>query len=306
MELRRKDCLLTGAYVMATVQFVWCYLWLTRAYVNTIRYERGLERMPFQGRILMAWIMRSAHTSVSLGWLGKQFGRLPFWFGSPVSPEVLIQALVDVGCLLLAGVFVTKTYQRSSRTNLLGPFVYPVMLTACGATYIMHTVQNFRFVYDLPSLMFFAAGMYIVYFRKHWIYFSLLFAVATLNRETSLLLLPIYILDRAVDRNRLRWKLLFRYDTLLLVVPLAFAWVGWHIHIRHFFANNPSEFYPRIDWNIKISSCAPRVAPNVQRMRLPPLVCFRDSPLDQRSANPRLDVDASHLASFHVCLWDIN
>ena len=45
----------------------------------------------------------------------------------------------------------------------------------------MHTVQNFRFVYDLPSLMFFAAGMYIVYFRKHWIYFSLLFAVATLN-----------------------------------------------------------------------------------------------------------------------------
>jgi hypothetical protein len=218
--------------------------------------------MPFQGRVLMMWLMRYAHHSSVLSWFVKQFERLPFWFSAPVSPEVLVQALIDVVCLLLAGIFVTGIYQKSSPTNLLGPFVYPVMLTACGATYIMHTVQNFRFIYDLPSLMFFAAAIYVIYSRKHWIYFSLLFASATLNRETSLLLLPIYVLDRAVDRNRLRWRLLFRYDSLLVVVPLAIAWAGWQIFIRHLFANNPSEFYPRLDWNIK-SLVAPHAWPQM-------------------------------------------
>ena len=262
MNSAKKNHILMGTYVLATVQFVWCYLWLTRAYVNTFRYENGLERMPFQGRVLMMWIMRFAHTSVSLKWLAKQFEWFPFWFGAPVSPEVLIQALIDVACLLLAGIFVTKTYQKSSKRNLLGPFVYPVMLTACGVTYIMHTVQNFRFIYDLPSLMFFAAAMYVIYFRKHWIYFAVVFALATLNRETSLMLLPIYMLDRAVDRNRLRWRLLFRYNTLLIVVPLASAWMGWQVFIRHLFAANSSEFYPRIDWNIK-SLVAPHAWPQL-------------------------------------------
>jgi hypothetical protein len=42
---------LAVVYVLATIQFVWCYLWLTRPYVNTALYEAGRERMPFQGRI---------------------------------------------------------------------------------------------------------------------------------------------------------------------------------------------------------------------------------------------------------------
>ena len=53
MELRRKDCLLTGAYVMATVQFVWCYLWLTRAYVSRIRMSADWRECRF--RVGFSW-----------------------------------------------------------------------------------------------------------------------------------------------------------------------------------------------------------------------------------------------------------
>jgi hypothetical protein len=40
MSGHKRICLMV-VYVFATVQFVWCYLWLTRPYVNTRLYEEG-------------------------------------------------------------------------------------------------------------------------------------------------------------------------------------------------------------------------------------------------------------------------
>lgn len=253
MSYKRK-LILAAVYVMATVQFVWCYLWLTRPYVNTFLFEQGKERMPFQGRSLMMLPMRWAHRSDLLRGIAEPFGHSRFWFPKPVAPEVLVQAAIDVACLLLTGYLTVRTYQASSRHRLLTPFIYPLLLVVCAATYVMHTVQNFRFLYDLPSLAFFAAAMYLMYFRWHWIYFAGLFVLATLNRETTLLLLPLWMLNGAVEDDEdgeLRWPRLFRRRTLQVVVPLAVFWAAWQIVIRHVFAQNASEFYPRIDWNVK-------------------------------------------------------
>ena len=138
-------------YVLATIQFVWCYLSADRPYVSTVLYEQGRERMPFQGRMLLTLPLRWAHDSSLLEWLAVPFGRSRFWFPRPVAPEVLVQALIDVGCLLLAGWLTTKIYQASSRRQLLTPFIYPLMLVVCGATYVMHTGQNFRFGTTSPA-----------------------------------------------------------------------------------------------------------------------------------------------------------
>jgi hypothetical protein len=247
----RKKIILILVYVMATVQFVWCYLWLTRPYVNTLLYEQGLERMPFQGRSLMMLPMRWAHGSGLLASLVTPFSKSHFWFPKPVAPEVVVQAAIDIFCLLTAGYLTTKIYQASSSRRLLTPMVYPLLLVACGATYVMHTVQNFRFVYDLPSLAFFAAAMYLLYFRWHWIYFAGLFVVATMNRETTLLLLPLFLLNGAVIGGRVRWSRVVLLRSLAVVMPLAMFWGVWQIFVRHVFAGNASEFYPRIDWNVK-------------------------------------------------------
>jgi hypothetical protein len=246
-----KKGLVCLIYFLATIQFAWCYFWLTRPYVNTRLFELGLERMPFQGRMLMILPMRLAHSSLVLSWFARFFKGSQFWFPRPVHPEVIIQAAINVCCLLLTGYLTTKIYQASSRRQLLTPFVYPLLLVACAATYVMHTVQNFRFIYDLPSLAFFATAMYLIYFRRHWALFASLFVVATINRETTLLLLPLYMINEAVAGARLRWSLLFRKRTLLVVIPLAAFWGAWQIFLHHMFAHNPSEFYPRINWNVK-------------------------------------------------------
>jgi hypothetical protein len=44
---------------------------------------------------------------------------------------------------------------------------------------------------------------------------------------------------------------LFRAKTMMLVLPLTGLWIVWRILIGNFFAHNASEFYPRIDWNLK-------------------------------------------------------
>lgn len=254
--------LVGGFFFLATVQLVWCYLWITRPYVSTALYEQGAERMPFQGRCLMMLPMRLAHSSTLLQAIAQPFGRSHFWFPRPVQPEVLMQAVIDVACLLVAGYFTTRIYQASSRYRLLTVLLYPLLLVIFAFTYVLHTVQNFRFIYDLPSLAFFSAAMYLIYFRKPVLWFAALFLVATVNRETTLLLLPLFMIDRAVVNGKLRWKSMFRRDTLAVVLPLSFFWVMWVVYIRLHFQHNLSEFYPRLNWNVK-SLLAPLAWPQM-------------------------------------------
>lgn len=243
---------LLAIYIIATIQFIWCYFRLTQPYVNTARYELGHERMPFQGRVLMALPMRWASHSRVLSWLANGLSdHSVYWFPKPVHAEVLVQAAVDVGCLLLAGWLTTKLYQASSSRHLFTPVIYPLFLAVCAATYVMHTAQNFRYIYDFPSLMFFAAAMILIYLRRHWGWFVVLFCVATVNRETTLLLLPLYMLNGAVEDGQFAWPRLLRAKTLAIVLPLAGLWMAWEMLIHHLFAHHYSEFYLRFDWNLK-------------------------------------------------------
>ncbi len=262
LRLWSKRNLLLLFFVVATIQLAWCYLWLTRPYVNTRLYELGLERMPFQGRCLMLLPMRAAHSRALFDFTRASFGVSHFWFPRPVQPEVIVQAGVNVICLLLAGFFTTRVYQASSRYRLFTPLIYPLFLVAFAVTYILHTVQNFRFIYDLPSLAFFAGAMYLIYFRRHIFWFVALFLVATVNRETTLLLLPLYMIDKTITHKGIVWKKAVQWQTLRVVVPLLLAWFGWLLFVRYHFHQNPSEFYPRFDWNLK-SLIAPQAWPQM-------------------------------------------
>lgn len=259
---RRQHWLLFAFYGLATVQLIWCYLWLTRPYVDTRLYEQGLERMPFQGRCLMMLPMRLAHGNSILGFLDRVFAHSHFWFPKPGQPEVLMQAAIGVVCLAVTGVLTTRIYEASSRRHLLTYFVYPLVLAVWAMTYVLHTVQNFRFIYDLPSLAFFTGALYLIYFRRHWAWFVAVFVVATVNRETTLLLLPLYAVDRSMMGGRVRWRRVLQPRTMVVVLPLLVAWVAWEIFIRHHFAQNRSEFYPRLNWNVK-SVLAPQAWPQM-------------------------------------------
>ncbi len=239
-------------YLLATAQFVGAYLFLEFPYLDLYRFERGYERLPFQTRLLLAPLYAWADNSAVLVAYAARLRRNTYFFPVGIGAGEVLEFFLDIACVLFAGWVATRIYRAASRRRVLSPLVYPLFLVLCAGAYILHTVQNFRYVYDMPSLAFFAAGFYLIYFRKPALWFIALFAVATLNRETTLLLLPFFALSQCVGPNAgFRWRGLFAPATLTVVVPLLIYWALWHHIAFATFAGNASEYYPRIPFNLR-------------------------------------------------------
>ena len=260
---RLSKSLLVTINTLATVQFVWCYLWLTRPYVNTELYSLGRERNAVSGQV-----DDDAGDVVGAPELGAGVAGEAVWALALLVSQGRSARGAGAGGGRRAvrgrgwGGGTVRIYQASSGRGVLTPFVYPLFLCVCAATYVMHTVQNFRFIYDLPSLAFFSVAMYLLYFRRHWGWFAALFLVATVNRETTLLLLPLFVINEGFDGFKFQWSRAFRVRVVGIVVALGAAWAGWQVLVRHVFAHNASEFYPRFNWNLK-SMLAPLAWPQM-------------------------------------------
>jgi hypothetical protein len=242
-------------YLAGTVQLAGCYFTLVRPYVNTALYESGRERLPFQTRVLMMAPMWWAHRSGMAAAFAAYVAHSRFWYLRPPEPEAIVQLWINVASLLVAG-WVAVQIHRAAAGKTGGPrgflafLVYPLFLVLFACHYILHTIQNFRFLYDLPGVAFFSVGLWMIYFRKSPWLFAALFLIATLNRETTLLLLPFYMLSAASRDEEFRWKNAFNLRTISVVIPLAAAWVAWHFFIFHIFKYNVSEYYPRLSLNL--------------------------------------------------------
>ena len=246
-----KKLLLFALGVLATAQFVGAYLYLEFPYVNIYRLERGYERLPFQTRLLVAPLYSWVDHSPTIVAYASRLSRNTYFFPHGVLPGDVLEFFLDIACVLFSGWVTLRMYQASSRRHLLQPLIFPLFLGLCVLAYILHTVQNFRYPYDMPSLAFFAAGFYLIYFRKPVIWFVALFAVATLNRETILLLLPFYALSQAEDGERFTWRAMVAPATLAVLASLGIYWVAWHHLVYSIFAHNASEYYPRIPFNLR-------------------------------------------------------
>jgi hypothetical protein len=273
-----------GLYLLMTVQFVGVYLFHEYPYIDIFRFTHGYERLPFQTRLLTAPLFHWAAQSSFLVHYASRLAMNGYFFPNGIGPYEVVEFWLDIPCLLIAGWVAVRLYQASSRRHLLTWLVYPLFLALCVVSYILHTVQNFRFVYDMPSLAFFALGLYLIYFRKSRLLLIALFALATLNRETTLFLIPFYLLSELAasrrpagpnivtpgklhilsEESRLRaailsflpstrhydWKRLLRAEILTTTALLLVYWAAWHVFIFHFFRHNSSEYYSRLSFNI--------------------------------------------------------
>jgi hypothetical protein len=227
---------------LATVQFIWFYLSRVPSCLNLASYEAWRERSPFQYRLLMVYPLRWAHNNPLLVTLAGRLTRLSGWFPTPVHPEGILEAAIDLLCVGTAGLVARRIYEAVSPTRVLAPIVYPLTLAMAATSYAMLTTPHLRFVYDLPSLAFFSLGLYLIYFRYHPSWLVALFVIATLNRETSLFLLVIFAIDRSVTgEGQMDWRNIFTRNSMAVLVPLFAYWLAWHLWVVQRFAANPVE-----------------------------------------------------------------
>jgi hypothetical protein len=249
-HLRRYGLLLLA--VLAATQFVGAYLYLEWPYLNIQLWEQGSAPLPFQTRLLLAPLYRFVDTSWWGIWYAEKLSRNDYFFPHGVTPAVVLEFYIGIACVLFSGWVAVRIYLAASRVHLLPWLVYPLFLAICCVTYVLHTVQNFSYVYDLPSLAAFSLGFYLIYFRKPLLWFVIFFAIATLNRETTLLILPFWALSQGIgSTGGVVWKNLFRPRVLLVLTALGIYWLVWHRVVYSVFAHNASEFYTRPLYNLK-------------------------------------------------------
>jgi hypothetical protein len=278
---------LLALYLLMTVQFVGSYLFLGHPYISLNRFGHGYERLPFQTRLLLAPFFRWAESSPLMARYASHLSLNYYFFPKGVGPGGAAEFWLDLPCVLIAGWVAVRIYQSASRTRLLDWLVYPLFLVLCTVSYILHVVQNYRFLYDMPAMAFFALGLYLIYFRKSVLLLVALFAVATLNRETTLLLIPFFLLSacvlpgdptldlrpvsgglaagdsretsnsvgilsfmRAPATPGFAWRNVLSWEAAVPALLMALYWVVWHIFVFHLFRHNSSEYYSRIPFNL--------------------------------------------------------
>ena len=241
----------------ATLQLVWFYLARVPSALNLFAYEQGQERTPFQQRLLLSLALRYAHGSRIFGAAAGFLNQAHGWFGAysgRLLPESVLQAVLDIACVVLTGIVAQRIYQAASPTKLLTPVVYPLVLGMVLVTDCILVNHPLRFPYDFPAMAFFAAGLYLLYFRRNLLLFAGLFVIATVNRETTLLLLPAYWLRQCMPEDEKtgswQWKIMWAPETVAVSLLLMAWWTAWHLWVVRHFAANASAAGPRLLLNL--------------------------------------------------------
>jgi hypothetical protein len=287
--MRKKNFLIVITLVLAAAQFARCYVSMNLNYLDLTKYAHGLERMPFQGRMLMMYPLRWAEQSRPLARItaGRE--------GALKSPELALLTLIAFVCICLTGLLLTSLYMKTSRQRRLLWLPAAFFMLVCTVQYIVH-IQNVLYPYDMLSLFFFTLGLYLIFTGHIW-WLVFLFPVATLNREVSLFLILLLALDRWAAEG---WPGLRRPRFISQVVALSAIWVAIHLYVLHRFAMNPIEPGGHMQKNIRLF-LIPQVWPQLAALGaflIPILFVYR-----RRILNPRFRAYLWVILPWLVCMF---
>ena len=232
-----------GAFALASVHFARCYVILTGYWIHLDTYAAGMEKMPFQGRMLMMYPLHWAeHNSRLVRFASHHAGAMQ-------TPDLIVVSVVALLSLIGTGLLVTQMYNMISPQRRFPWLPYALLLMIAFFNYILHCEQNFLYPYDLPSLFFFTLGIYLIYTRRFW-WLLLLFPAATLNRETTILLVVLLLLDAGYKDNAFRWRNLRRPWPWAQAILLFALWESIELYVGHRFRSNPTDLGSHISVNL--------------------------------------------------------
>ena len=275
---------------LATLQFIRFYVISTHFYLNLTAYLSGQERLPFQERVLPILIMWPVQHSAWLMAAASHRGLNPD-MNSAATPQTLGFYLVSLLSFIIAGFYILRLYNALTGSGLLRRLVYPAFLVVSLWTYVVHIDANYSYPYDMPSLAFFTAGLYYIYTRRFWPLVAVM-VLGTFNRETTLFLIGVYLLDAAStgttdQTSSFRSRFDLRTIPWARVVLLAVLWIVIKVYLAHIFSHNSrAEDYIRVKENLL--RLKPRLLPtllNICGYLLPILWVLRNRLRPIRFAN---------------------
>ncbi len=224
----------TYLLLAGSAHFALFYTLNTRPMLNLPAFEAGAERAPFQYRALTAWIYAVA--DCTLGIPERLRAHLP---PSMSTVDDFVTLLLAFLSLLIAGYATRLALERLTAHDdvwsrwgalLVLPMGYYHYLLEFGHP----CCTPLQLPYDLPSLAFFAVALaLIVGDRIAWLYPA--FALATLNRESSVFLIILFGLYRSAEFAGARFSSRRALTTGAHIAGLTAVWFAVRELLHHLF-----------------------------------------------------------------------
>ncbi len=218
-------------YTCAIFCFARCHVAQTFRYVSLTRYLAGTERLPYQRRLLVMAIIRGGRAFRPYRALEAHMS------GHIVAPGLFSYFLVDLLSLGVAAWFCQKLYKRASRTGATTPFLLAIFLFTMAWTYLIAPEGSIFYPYDLASVAFFTAGLYFVYTRRFLPLLPIML-LGTANRETTIFLVPLLLLDAAVEPSGTFRSIPWKRLPWAKAVALTAAWLLVRFALGRLYTHN--------------------------------------------------------------------
>ena len=220
-----------------------------RPFLNLAHYAAGNEALPFQSRVLMAWLFRALAGN---GLVLRIAQALPI---QARDPFLAIQLVTSMFCL--AGAI---AFTRGSISFLTGDrdfSKWSAWLVAYMAYFNLPLIYGLGYTlpYDLPSLFFFSGCVFCILRRKYFLFY-VLFLLGTFNRET-ICFVTLFFLCWERSRSTGHTSRTITGKLAIHVALQGMIWIGIKLYLRHRFALNPEEsggtslFIPHFQYNLR-------------------------------------------------------
>ena len=223
--------------IFVCIQFGIHYMWKGNPFLNLEQFTQERVSMPYQGRILTAWIFQltAARPSVAHAVAGMGQG-LPLALRSPY---LLVELVLVISALFAASLACRATTLLLCDGNQA--FADWSLLLVPAMLIFLNFFESYGFYaipYDLPSLAFFSAGIWLVVAKRNILLIPL-FVLGTLNRETFIFITLFLLLYTACAAREQRRPILPALRPTLPYAGLQIvAWIAIRIWLMRRFAHN--------------------------------------------------------------------
>jgi len=214
-------------------------------------YMLGVEKTPYQYRILMMYVFRllaTKHVVIALANHTQHMHVPDEW----QKPQKLVQIGVSMVSLFGAVLATAGTLTKLTGDRIFSRWMSLLLIYMTYANLAPGWGLAYSFPYDTPSLMLFSLGLYLVVSGKDWLYY-VLYPIAVLNRETICFLTIFFVIWKWQELQARKGKLTGKDVLRLGAHGLAQAaiWIGLEIWLAHRFEGNVYD-YPTIVTNPRV------------------------------------------------------
>lgn len=204
-------------------------------YLNLDEYTRGAALTPYQFRALPIVIFRMF---AQMPFVSAVARHAPAQFHNPYQ---VVQIGMVLCCIFAAVLAMCGTLSKLTDNRWFSRWFSLVLVYMAYFNLAPGWGLSYSFPYDVPSLMFFSLGVYLIVSNRLWLYY-LMFPIAVFNRETTCFLTIFFViwnLDQARDRaSTISRKNLFSLGGHVLAQ--AILWLAVKVTLAHLFAGNQS------------------------------------------------------------------